>query len=128
MGERFKMSFTSKQMAFIGAARVYDENVVALDLNSVSKIDLQNIADSAGLKFPHWLTRVSDYKVGRGLWAIPSVGGSPAIKAVADSSVGVEKAPESITITDKPTEPVKVPLAPATTVEMTKGVAYGQFL
>ena len=114
------MSFTSKQMAFIGAARVYDENVVALDLNSVSKIDLQNIADSAGLKFPHWLTRVNDYKVGRGLWSIP-MNGAPAIKAVADSSVGVEKAPDSIT--DKVTEPVKIPLAPITTVEMTKGSA-----
>jgi hypothetical protein len=114
------MSFTSKQMAFIGAARVYDENVVAIDLNSVSKIDLQNIADSAGLKFPHWLTRVNDYKVGRGLWSIP-MNGAPAIKAVADSSVGVEKAPDSIT--DKVTEPVKIPLAPITTVEMTKGSA-----
>ena len=116
------MSFTSKQSAFIDAAVKYDATIVAVDLNMVSKIDLQNIADSAGLKFPHWITRVSDYKAGRGLWSIP-VNGSPAIKAVADSSVGVEKAPESITITDKPTEPVKVPLAPATTVEMTKGVA-----
>ena len=117
------MSFTSKQTAFIGAARVYDENVVAIDLNSVSKIDLQNIADSAGLKFPHWITRVPTYKVGRGLWAIPGIDGSPAIKAVADSAVVVEKASKPVTITDKPTEPVKVPLAPATTVEMTKGVA-----
>ena len=107
------MSFTSKQMAFIGAARVYDENVVAIDLNSVNKTDLTNIANSANLKFPHWLTRVSDYKVGRGLWSIP-VNGAPAIKAVADSSVGVEKAPDSIT--EKP-----VPAVPVTVVEMTKG-------
>ena len=114
------MSFTSKQMAFIDAARVYDENVVAIDLNSVSKTDLTNIANSANLKFPHWLTRVSDYKVGRGLWSIP-VNGAPAIKAVADSSVGVEKTPDSIT--DKPAEPAKVPVVPATTVEMTKGTA-----
>jgi len=120
MGERFKMSFTSKQSAFINAAVSYNENVVAIDFNSVNKTDLTNIANSADLKFPHWLTRVSDYKVGRGLWSIP-VNGAPAIKAVADSSVGVEKAPDSIT--DKPAEPAKVPVVPATTVEMTKGTA-----
>jgi len=116
------MSFTSKQSAFIDAAVSYNKDVVAIDFNSVSKTDLTNIANSASLKFPHWLTRVNDYKVGRGLWSIP-VNGSPAIKAVAVSTVGVEKAPESITITDKVTEPVNIPLAPITTVEMTKGVA-----
>ncbi len=114
------MSFTSKQSAFINAAVSYNENVVAIDFNSVNKTDLTNIANSADLKFPHWLTRISDYKVGRGLWSIP-VNGAPAIKAVADSSVGVEKAPDSIT--DKPAEPAKVPVVPATTVEMTKGTA-----
>jgi MoxR-like ATPase len=114
------MSFTSKQTAFIGAAVVWSDKY-SKDLSSVSKIQLQEIADGCGMKFPHFITRVPTYKVGRGLWAIPSVDGSPAIKAVADSSVGVEKAPESITITDKPTEPTLVPVAPTTTVEMTKG-------
>ena len=114
------MSFTSKQMAFIGAARVYDENVVAIDFNSVNKTDLQNIADSAGLKFPHWITRVPNYKAGRGLWSIP-VNGSPAIKAVADSSVGVEKAPESMTYDVASGTIVDVPAVPVTVVEMTKG-------
>jgi len=107
------MSFTNKQSAFINAAVSYNENVVAIDFNSVNKTDLTNIANSADLKFPHWLTRISDYKVGRGLWSIP-VNGAPAIKAVADSSVGVEKAPDSIT--EKP-----VPAVPVTVVEMTKG-------
>jgi len=116
------MSFTSKQTAFIGAAVVWSDKY-SKDLSSVSKIQLQEIADECGMKFPHFITRVPTYKVGRGLWAVPSVDGSPAIKAVADSSVGVEKAPESITITDKVTEPVKIPLAPTTTVEMTKGSA-----
>jgi len=112
MGERFKMSFTSKQSAFINAAVSYNENVVAIDFNSVNKTDLTNIANSADLKFPHWLTRVPTYKAGRGLWSIP-VDGAPAIKAVADSSVGVEKAPDSI--------PKSVPAVPVTVVEMTKG-------
>ena len=116
------MSFSKKQIAFIDAAVKYNETMVAIDLGSVSKIDLQNIANFADMKFPHFITRVQDYKVGRGLWAIP-VNGAPAIKAVADSSVGVEKAPD--VITDKPTEPVKVPVVPTTTVEMTKGTALG---
>ena len=118
------MSFSKKQIAFIDAAVKYNETMVAIDLGSVSKIDLQNIANFADMKFPHFITRVQDYKVGRGLWAIP-VDGAPAIKAVADSSVGVEKAPDAITVTDKPTEPVKVPVVPTTTVEMTKGTALG---
>jgi len=118
------MSFSKKQIAFIDAAVKYNETMVAIDLGSVSKIDLQNIANFADMKFPHFITRVQDYKVGRGLWAIP-VNGAPAIKAVADSSVGVEKAPDAITVTDKPTEPVKVPVVPTTTVEMTKGTALG---
>jgi hypothetical protein len=113
------MSFTSKQSAFIDAARVYDENVVAIDLNSVSKTDLTNIANSASLKFPHWITRVSDYKVGRGLWSIP-VNRAPAIKAGELLAMAGQNLPDSIT--DKVTEPVKIPLAPITTVEMTKGV------
>ncbi len=112
-------SNNAKREAFVSAAIKYNESVVAIDLDSVSKIDLQNIADSAGLKFPHWITRDknSPLKVGRGLWKIP-VDGSPTIKVVADSSVGVDKAPEpvkeSVTITDKPTAPTSV-------VEMTKG-------
>ena len=106
------MSFTNKQSAFINAAVSYNENVVAIDFNSVNKTDLTNIANSADLKFPHWLTRVPTYKAGRGLWSIP-VDGAPAIKAVADSSVGVEKAPDSI--------PKSVPAVPVTVVEMTKG-------
>ena len=112
-------SNNAKREAFVSAAIKYNESVVAIDLDSVSKIDLQNIADSAGLKFPHWITRDknSPLKVGRGLWKVP-VDGSPTIKVVADSSVGVDKAPEpvkeSVTITDKPTAPTSV-------VEMTKG-------
>ena len=112
-------SNNAKREAFVSAAIKYNESVVAIDFDSVSKIDLQNIADSAGLKFPHWITRDknSPLKVGRGLWKIP-VDGSPTIKVVADSSVGVDKAPEpvkeSVTITD-------IPTAPTSVVEMTKG-------
>ena len=109
------MSFTSKQTAFIDAAVSYNETQISVDFDSVSKIELTNIAESAGLKFPHWITRVPTYKVGRGLWKIPvNENGAPAIKAVADSSVGVDKTPDPVVITDKPTAPTSV-------VEMTKG-------
>ena len=112
-------SNNAKREAFVSAAIKYNESVVAIDLDSVTKIDPHNIAESAGLKFPHWITRDknSPLKVGRGLWKIP-VDGSPTIKVVADSSVGVDKAPEpvkeSVTITD-------IPTAPTSVVEMTKG-------
>ena len=111
------MSYTAKQSEFMTAASAWAEQSLGRDLTKMSKSDLQAVADQSGMKFPHWITRVPTYKVGRGLWSIP-VDGSPAIKAVADSSVGVDKAPEPVkepvTITDKPT-------APATIVEMTKG-------
>ena len=113
-------SNAAKREAFVSAAIKYNESVVAIDLDSVSKIDLQNIADSAGLKFPHWITRDknSPLKVGRGLWKIP-VNGSVAVKATPSPKKKVEKvaepvASEPVTITDKPTAPTSV-------VEMTKG-------
>ena len=69
------MSFTSKEKSFINAAIKYDASVAALDLDKVKKIDLQNIADFAGLDFPHWLTSLNDYKVGRGSWSVPIIVG-----------------------------------------------------
>ena len=110
-------SNNAKREAFIDAAIKYNESVVAIDLDSVTKTDLHNIAETAGLKFPHWITRVSDYKVGRGLWSIPlskseaKATSSPKKKA---KKVAEPVASEPITITDKPT-------APASVVEMTKG-------
>ena len=74
------MSYTAKQKSFIDAAINYNDTVVAIDFDSVTKTDLNNIAESAGLKFPHWITRVPTYKVGRGLWSIP-VSGSAPVKA-----------------------------------------------
>ncbi len=113
-------SNNAKREAFVSAAIKYNESVVAIDFDSVSKIDLQNIADSAGLKFPHWITRDknSPLKVGRGLWKIP-VNGSVAVKATPSPKKEAKKvaepvASEPVTITDKPTAPTSV-------VEMTKG-------
>ena len=114
------MSFTSKQKDFISAAKVWAEKH-GKDLSNMDKHDLQSVANSAEMKFPHWLTRVPTYKVDRGLWSVP-VDGAPVIKAVSDSSVGVDKAPDPITVTSKlgivkPTAPAVV----APVVEMAKG-------
>ena len=116
------MSFTKKQNDFMVGAQAWAKEHNK-DLSKVDKHDLQAIADSVGVKFPHFITRVPTYRVGRGLWSIPVDGlvanstGTPAIKAVADSSVGVDKAPDPITITAEPTSPAKV----APVMEMTKG-------
>ena len=98
------MSLNAKRTAFVNAAKSYE----GIDINSVNKADLQNIADSAGLKFPHWITRVSTYKVGRGLWSIPVDGETE----VSEVKVKEKKTP-------KP-KPVAEP-AVSTTIEMAKG-------
>ena len=98
------MSLNAKRIAFVNAAKSYE----GIDINSVNKADLQNIADSAGLKFPHWITRVSTYKVGRGLWSIPVDGETE----VSEVKVKEKKTP-------KP-KPVAEP-AVSTTIEMAKG-------
>jgi MoxR-like ATPase len=108
------MTFTNKQIAFINAAVSYNENVVAIDFNSVSKIDLTNIANSADLKFPHWLTRVPTYKAGRGLWSIP-VNGAPAIKAGELMAMAGQNLPDSTPVSNI------VPAVEDTTIAMTKG-------
>ena len=104
------MSYTAKQKSFIDAAINYNDTVVAIDFDSVTKTDLNNIAESAGLKFPHWLTRVPTYKVGRGLWSIP-VNGSAPVKAT----------PVVEPVVATPSVPVDVPSVPVTEIEMTKG-------
>ena len=102
------MSLTAKQTAFVNAAVKYNETMVAIDLNSVNKTELQNIADFADMKFPHFITRVQDYKVGRGLWSIPVDGETK----VSEVKVEEKKTP-------KP-KPVAEP-AVSTAIEMAKG-------
>ena len=98
------MSLNAKRTAFVNAAKSYE----GIDINSVNKTELQSIADSAGLKFPHWITRVSTYKVGRGLWSIPVDGETE----VSEVKVKEKKTP-------KP-KPIVEP-AVSTTIEMAKG-------
>ena len=88
------MSFTKKQDMFRTAAVTWShEN--NKDLSSVNKTDLSEIADSAGLAFPHWITRVPTYKVGRGTWFVP-VDDNTASTVKAKAPVKVESgSPES---------------------------------
>ncbi|MDP7368488.1 MAG: AAA family ATPase [Candidatus Pacebacteria bacterium] len=102
------MSFTSKQKLFVEATKKY--MVEHGDQSEFTKDDLQTIADTVGLKFPHWITRVPTYKVGRGLFSVP-------VDGKASSSVSVVK-PIAPAAVKPPTPAVAVP---APVVEMTKG-------
>ncbi len=102
------MSFTSKQKLFVEATKKY--MVEHGDQSEFTKDDLQTIADTVGLKFPHWITRVPTYKVGRGLFSVP-------VDGKASSSVSVVK-PVAPAAVKPPTPAVAVP---APVVEMTKG-------
>ena len=117
------MSFTKKQTEFLSAALTWGEKK-SLPLSKLDKKDLQAIADSAGLKFPHWITRVPTYKVGRGIWTLPSLTETTvsvptvaaAKPAVVDSNDGVEAtSPLAAHSTASPT-PSDSPV-----VEMAKG-------
>jgi len=104
----FQLSFTSKQKLFVEATKKY--MVEHGDQSEFTKDDLQTIADTVGLKFPHWITRVPTYKVGRGLFSVP-------VDGKASSSVSVVK-PAAAAAVKPPTPAVAVP---APVVEMTKG-------
>ena len=105
-----EMSFTKKQREFLSAALTWGEKN-SRPLSKLDKHDLQAIADSAGLKFPHWITRVPTYKVGRGMWTLPSL----TETTVAVPTVAVAK-PAAPVVAATPA-PVKV----EPTVEMAKG-------
>ena len=118
-----EMSFTKKQREFLSAALTWGEKK-SLPLSKLDKKDLQAIADSAGLKFPHWITRVPTYKVGRGIWTLPSLTETTvpvptvaaAKPAVVDSNDGVEAtSPLAASSTASPTPSV------SPVVEMAKG-------
>ena len=118
-----EMSFTKKQREFLSAALTWGEKK-SLPLSKLDKKDLQAIADSAGLKFPHWITRVPTYKVGRGIWTLPSLTETTvavptvaaAKPAVVDSNDGVEAtSPLAAHSTASPTPSV------SPVVEMAKG-------
>ena len=106
------MGFTSKQSDFLTAATSWAETF-GKDLGRMTKRDLQDVADSAKMKFPHWITRVPTYKVGRGLFVVPSVNDT-RIKPAAASSTPVVEAPAPLALGR---ETIVAPV-----VEMTKGL------
>ena len=111
------MGFTSKQSNFLTAATSWAETF-GKDLGRMTKRDLQDVADSAKMKFPHWITRVPTYKVGRGLFVVPSVNDTQ-IKPAAATATPVVEAPAPLALGR---ETIVAPV-----VEMTKGLnGHGQ--
>jgi len=87
---------TSKQINFINFAIQYANDNNNIDLEKVDKYQLQEIADACDMKFPHFITRVSDYRVDRGIFRIPvemltNVPAKPAKKAAAPKKKAVSK-------------------------------------
>ena len=74
-------NFTNKQSNFITAALAYSNTNVGVDLNNLTKDKLKDISDSVGMAFPHWITRCSDFKVGRGIFRVPMVDETPVDSA-----------------------------------------------
>jgi len=106
------MGFTSKQSNFLTAATSWADTF-GKDLGRMTKRDLQDVADSAKMKFPHWITRVPTYKVDRGLWMVPSVNDTQ-IKPAAATATPVVEAPAPLALGR---ETIVAPV-----VEMTKGL------
>ena len=121
------MSFTKKQEMFRTAAVTWStEN--NKDLSSVSKTDLSEIADSVDMAFPHWITRVPTYKVGRGTWFVPvddntasTVKAKAPVKVEAGSPESAGKADDSVVISADEIVKAAVVDDRPTMVEMTKG-------
>ena len=121
------MSFTKKQEMFRTAAVTWStEN--NKDLSSVSKTDLSEIADSVDMAFPHWITRVPTYKVGRGTWFVPvddntasTVKAKAPVKVESGSPESAGKADDSVVITAEEIVDAAVVDDRPTMVEMTKG-------
>ena len=111
------MGFTSKQKDFMVEATTWADTF-GKDLSRMTKRDLQDVADSAKMKFPHWITRVPTYKVGRGLFVVPSVNDTQ-IKPAAATATPVVEAPAPLALGR---ETIVAPV-----VEMTKGLnGHGQ--
>ena len=121
------MSFTKKQEMFRTAAVTWStEN--NKDLSSVSKTDLSDIADSVDMAFPHWITRVPTYKVGRGTWFVPvddntasTVKAKAPVKVESGSPESAGKADDSVVISADEIVKAAVVDDRPTMVEMTKG-------
>ena len=121
------MSFTKKQEMFRTAAVTWStEN--NKNLSSVTKTDLSEIADSIGMAFPHWITRVPTYKVGRGTWFVPvddntasTVKAKAPVKVESGSPESAGKADDSVVISADEIVKAAVVDDRPTTVEMTKG-------
>jgi len=124
-------NFTNKQSNFITAALAYSNTNVGIDLNNLTKDKLQSIADSAGMAFPHWITRCSDFKVGRGIFRVPMVDETPADSAsiLKELQQNVPNKPKKTKVVapapvsvDEPAEPVRISEPVVSSYSLAKGV------
>ena len=123
-------NFTNKQSNFITAALAYSNANVGIDLNNLTKDKLQSIADSAKMAFPHWITRCSDFKVGRGIFRVPMVDETPVdsasvlkelqsnVPAKPKKTKVVAPAPVSV---EEPAEPVQISEPVVSSYSLAKG-------
>jgi MoxR-like ATPase len=70
-------NLTKKQAQFVAAARAQFPNATVL-----TRPQIIQVCERAGLNLPQWLTNSPDYRAGRGQYRIPALtGGAPAPKA-----------------------------------------------
>jgi len=82
----------TKQIQFLKAAIQYASDKGDIDPERVDKYQLQDMADACGMKFPHFITRGSEYRVDRGIFRIPvelmtNAPVKPAKKAAAKKKI-----------------------------------------
>lgn len=102
------MKLTSKQTAFVTAARQY-MSVGPNESLTLNRETIITIAKNAGMSEPQWLTMKPTFRVARGSYSIPTLSGKAA------------KAP---TIASKPqAAPAPAPVAPSPTVAVASPLA-----
>ena len=63
---------TRNQQAFVEAA------IKEFGANSVLTRDgIHHVVETHGVSFPYWMTNKEEYRIGRGQYKLPSLGGEP---------------------------------------------------
>jgi hypothetical protein len=110
---------TKKQIQFIESSLKWSKDK-KVDLERVDKNQLQHIADEHNMKFPHFITRTSTYRVDRGFFRIPTEmlsDNKPTQKSAVKKKT---KANDLSTTTVDISEKNKVKLAEGTSLEEEK--------
>lgn len=98
------MTLTSKQVAFVAAARKY-MSVGPSEPLTLSRPTIIEIAEHHKMNEPQWLTNHATYRVARGSYSIPALDGKAPSKA--------SKAPKTLQAPKRETPTAPAPKAPA---------------